>query len=311
MRIQILFLVLASTVVFNLPNASAQLVPGTGRQLIEVGDDFEDENWGYVFQNPKSTENIDDQRRQPAGYSSNGRWYEGIKRGHPDVIRRVKTPAGGLSGSKAALELISLKTGIPGRPSYKLQQDDFICASHTRIGTLSVSRQPSAVTRVYLPPFEEWENRSGASFAFRLSLVTTITKPGRGIFKIGHKKESELYWPGMFLCFNPKEQTRQQTDSAYIRIRGGTPGGDFKGMDIQKLGWWTLGMSVSRDGKVHYYAKPGVEDLTARDHITSQFPYGYRAEKFKTFFYNVCNGDDNRTWSTKWVIDDPKLYVTQ
>jgi hypothetical protein len=67
-------------------------------------------------------------------------------------------------------------------------------------------------------------------------------------------------------------------------------------------------MSVTSDGMVHYYARPGVEDLTPADFITSQYPYGYRAEHFKTFFFNVCNRDDGRTWSTPWIVDDSYVY---
>ena len=51
-----------------------------------------------------------------------------------------------------------------------------------------------------------------------------------------------------------------------------------------------------------------VEDLTVEDHIATEFPYSFRAERFKTFFFNVCNGDNGRTWSTPWIIDDPTLY---
>jgi hypothetical protein len=47
------------------------------------------------------------------------------------------------------------------------------------------------------------------------------------------------------------------------------------------------------------------------DHITSQYPYGYRTELLKTFFYNVCTKDDGKTWSTPWVIDDPKVYFVK
>jgi hypothetical protein len=31
----------------------------------------------------------------------------------------------------------------------------------------------------------------------------------------------------------------------------------------------------------------------------------------KTFFFNVCTHDTGRTWSTPWVIDDPKVYFVQ
>ena len=42
------------------------------------------------------------------------------------------------------------------------------------------------------------------------------------------------------------------------------------------------------------YAKPGIEELTEDDYITSQFPYSYRAERFRTFFYNICSADNGR-----------------
>jgi hypothetical protein len=30
---------------------------------------------------------------------------------------------------------------------------------------------------------------------------------------------------------------------------------------------------------------------------------------FNNFFFNVANWDSGRTWSTPWVIDDPKVFV--
>ena len=67
-------------------------------------------------------------------------------------------------------------------------------------------------------------------------------------------------------------------------------------------------MSFTRDGMLHFFAKPGIEDLTKDDHIGSQFSYGYKCQRFKTFFFNVCNGDNGRTWSTPFIIDDPRMY---
>ena len=87
------------------------LVPGTGTKLTQVGDDFEDETWEYIYNNPKSTRENDKQDRYPAGESKNGRWYEGMKRGQPDVIKWVPTPKGGLPGSHGSLLLQSLYTG--------------------------------------------------------------------------------------------------------------------------------------------------------------------------------------------------------
>ncbi len=133
---------------------------------------------------------------------------------------------------------------------------------------------------------------------------------GIGIFKrTKQEMGNEVYWPGMFIEFENKEQTGKDSDFAYLRIRSNRRGGDFRGPQITTTGWWTLGISVTPDGMVHYYASPGVEDLTEEDYISSQFPYDYRAERFRTFFYNVCSADDGRRWSTSFIVDDPKVFV--
>ena len=92
----------------------AQLVPGTGKKLETVGDDFEDPEWRFIGNWPKSTEENNDRHSYPSGKSANSRWYEGMKRGQPDFIRRVPTPGGGLVGSEGSLLIRSLQTGIPG-----------------------------------------------------------------------------------------------------------------------------------------------------------------------------------------------------
>ena len=120
--------------------------------------------------------------------------------------------------------------------------------------------------------------------------------------------KSEEYWPGIFIYYNCKAKGAKE-DSAQFLFRAAETGYDFHGPKISKPGWWTLGMSFTSDGSVHYYVREGVENLTAKDHVASRFPYGYRAEWFDTFFFNVVNPDDGKTWSTPWIIDDPALYV--
>jgi hypothetical protein len=153
------------------------------------------------------------------------------------------------------------------------------------------------VVRVYLPPLDEWENRSGSSFGFRLAL---LGDRGRG--------RLEEYWPGMFLQLRSKTDWKTENDVVLMTVRAETNGRDFRGPEITTTGWWTLGMSVSPDGQIHYYARPGVDDLTPADHFASRYCYGFRCRRFKTFFFNVVNRDDGRTWSTRWIIDDPELY---
>lgn len=306
-RLCLLFALLAVTA--SAP-AAEPLVPGTGRKVANVGDDFEEEDWEYIFNGPKSTEDVNKNQNMPTGESKNGRWYEGIKRGHPDIVRRVATPAGGLPGSRGSLLLQSLHTGIPGRPSYTMHQDDFICDVNYRLGyAIPIEQSPSVVVRVFLPPVAKWEDRSGPQFAFRLALDTTVVKRPENSFFASPRPMNEVYWPGMFIEFESKTDSGGEHDYAFIRIRADEYGNDFRTKQITTTGWWTLGMSVTPDNRVHYYAKPGLEDLTSDDHITSQTPYGFKPEGFRTFFFNVCNGDDGRTWSTPWIIDDPALYV--
>jgi hypothetical protein len=296
--------VLIGLAVLLLPafvSASPPLVPGTGEKVTNAGDDFEDPNWSYVYNNPKNSSELDGQSRLPNGYSSNRRWFEGPMRGHPDLVQRVATPEGGLPGSQGSLLMRSVFTGTPGSPSYRSQQDDFIANVRGAIGRgVPVSWLPSFVVRVYMPPFEEWEKRTGNTFALRA---------GAHGSRPDGKEPIEEYWPGMWIVFHSKRDRRYKEDSAYFLLRAGPSGRDFKGPDIKQTGWWTLGMSFTADGQVHYFAKPGIEDLTAADHLSSQYPYGFTATQFDTFFFDLISADDGHTSSTSWIIDDPAFYL--
>ena len=68
-----------------------------------------------------------------------------------------------------------------------------------------------------------------------------------------------------------------------------------------------MGMSFTPNGQIHFFAKQGIEDLTSADHISSQFPYGFRCERLEAVFFNVVSGDNGK-WSTPWIIDDPMVY---
>ena len=280
------------------PGAAAPFVPGTGEFLSDCCDDFEDSTWSYKYNHPKSSHEQDEKQRTPGGFSSNRLWHEGGKRGTPDLVKRVDTPLGGIDGSTSALLFATKNSGIPGRPSNQQQQDDLLMLFDRRLGrSIPVQWQPSCTVRVYLPPFDEWENRTGASFGMRADCV------GRG------KDGNEPYWPGMFLLFRHANGKSIKQDFAKLTVRSNHRGQDVRSHDITEPGWWTLGMSFTSDGQVHYYASPGVDELTADDYLMSSYPYGYRCMTFNNFFFNVANWDNGRTWSTPWVIDDPKVFV--
>lgn len=273
------------------------VVPGTGEKAEGVGDDFEDESWSYTYNMPKSSKNLDGQMRLPAARSSNNRWFESTFRGGPDLMKRVSTPDGGLLGSEGALMVRTLNSGVPSRYDGQMQQDDFIGNTSSAMGGyIPASWRPSAVVRVYLPPFDQWENRMGSSFALRLDC--------RG--RKPWDSKMEAYWPGIFIQFS--NSAPRQPESAILVVRGRDSGQDFATTRINEPGWWTLGMSVSPDGQIHYYARPGVDDLRAEDRLASHYAYGFRCERFQNFFFNVVNANNGQSWSTAWIIDDPAVY---
>ena len=287
-------------------------VPGVGTKIDYVGDDFEGDEWRFVHNMPKSSRELNERSNGPMAYSINRRWAEGPERGQPDVLKVIPTPSNGLPGSKKSLQITTLRSGIPGRNTNDVQQDDLILGIATRIGsTLQVAELPSCVVRVYLPEPSVWENRSGPHFGIRLGARTTARKPKEGFFAVGTEMRNEPYWPGIWIHFKSETTRGVEKDSAFLKIRSNSRGIDFKSKDIpaEQFGWWTFGMSMSADGQVHYFAKPGVEDLTKADFLISQFPYGYRAERLNSFFFNICNNNNGRTWSTPFVIDDPEVFV--
>ena len=279
--------------------AAKPFVPGTGQFLADCSDDFEDSNWSYKLNLPKSSSEQDKHSHPPEGSSNNRLSHEGALRGTPDVVKRIPTPPDGIQGSTGSLMFATKFSGIPGKVSNKQQQNDLLMKFDRVLGrSIPVSWQPSCTVRVYLPEFENWEQRSGPSFGMRADC--------RGKKPDG---SSEPYWPGMFWLYQKANGKSVPESHAQLTIRSGPRGNDIRSHKVYEPGWWTMGMSFTADGQVHYYASPGVDDLTADDFLASYFPYGNRCLTFNNFFFNVANMDNGRSWSTSWVIDDPKIFV--
>ncbi|WP_144995875.1 hypothetical protein [Polystyrenella longa] len=311
MRQLVLFSVV-SIFVFTSAVFAQGVVPGQGTVVPKIGDDFEDESWTYTYNFPKSSSNIDEQVRRPNAFSSNRRMLESDYRGTPDLVKRVPAPPGGIEGSTGALLMQTRIAGIPGRISMEMQQDDLVINPRGIPGNaLWLAKNPSFVVRVYIPDFDEFEDRTGSTFGIRAdchTLVDDKPKFGFGLFNRKNSRKMEPYWPGFFVQFNSKTDGRNTEDSASILIRCDQNGREVAGPKITKQGWWTFGMSFTPDGQVHYYAHEGIKDLTAADHLYSSFPYGYKCEGFHSCFFNITTFDDGKTWSTPWVIDDPTFY---
>jgi len=314
-------ILLLATPVLLLPAVSfAQLVPGTGTLVNQ--DQFEDPKFVYIPNLPKSSKEEDEQIRYPLGASNNGMWFESPKRGSPDSIKWVEAPAGALPGSTGCMYMRTRDSGIPGYPGYNFRksgvhqaQDDFIMKARP----LSVSSSPSCVVRVYLPAWEHWEQRNGVSFGLRAGMQGPMEKEKevgtvRRLFRGSRRErvtEMEPYYPGFFIQFVPGNDPMNQSGKPFAKIllRADELGHEMPGPTITEPGWWTLGMSVTPDARVHYYGHAGVHDLTAADHIRTSIPYGIRGTTFNTIFFNVCSADNGKSWSTPWIIDDPSVYA--
>jgi len=295
-------------------HASQPIIPGTGQKVAEAGDDFEDPAWEFTHNLPKSSSNIDKDPRYPTGASINARLTEGAFRGAPDVIKRIDTPAGGIPGSKGALFLASRETGIPGRITNEMQQDDLIIEVGNRLGGyVPPDWYPNFIVRVCLPPFDKWEQRTGSHFGVRADVEgPKIKQPqSRRFFFANQSFELENYWPGIFIQFNRKADGYDKDHAVFV-LRGNELGHDFvAGPRIEEPGWYTLGMSFTPDGQSHYFAKRGVGPLTGADHLSSQTPYNSPCRKFNAFFFNTVNNDDGRTWSTGFAVDDVEFFYTR
>ncbi|MCE9528836.1 MAG: hypothetical protein K8R36_22550 [Planctomycetales bacterium] len=276
------------------------LIPGTGLRIAKTGDDFEDTKFEYYPQHPKSSWNINKQMNVPGGISLNNLWAEGGKRGTPDVVKRIATPPGGIEGSKGCMMIQSLNPGIPGRASGEEQQDDLLHNVEGVAGTqIPVAWSPNVVCRVYIPSESQWEKRNGATFGYRI-----------GLYGYTPQGKYDEYWPGIFF-----HMQREQTADGKIKpsilsvLRADEFGRDLPGPVFQPSSWCTLGMSMPPDGSVQFFGKPGIEDLTEKDYLGGWHCYSWRAVNFSTFFYNVINMDNGRTWGTPWTIDNSYLYV--
>ena len=227
------------------------VIPGTGRKVTRVGDDFEELNWEFIHNFPKSSSNIDHQGRFPLGFSRNGRVSESGYRGQPDVLKRVATPAGGIPGSKGALLMQTLQTGIPGMISRESQQDDLLMNISSIVGNIPVAFNPNFTVRVYVPPFEKWDPQSNTSLGIRGALFTTLHETKAvGFFRRQQTiSKREEYWPGFFLQLQSKTDPRFKEDSAIVLIRANQNGQDYFGRKLDQTGWWTFGMSFTPDGQ--------------------------------------------------------------
>ena len=123
------------------------------------------------------------------------------------------------------------------------------------------------------------------------------------------KDETEPYWPGIFVNYKRPADRRKNEAPAFWVIRASNPGGDYQQTPIKESGWYTLGMSFTGDGMIHYYIHKGGEDLTAADRVASQFPVQLSMLVLHRRLLRLFGSNDGQNWTTGWVIDDPAVFL--
>ncbi len=300
---------------FTLSSSSGLLPPGIGTRLPEFGDTFEEAGWSYNFNNPKlynqyhnpgsGLVEVIPARNPPTGVSANGRWIEGPTRGHPDVVEQVRTPSGGVPGSLSSLRLQTTNSGTPNLTTGTIQQDDLlnIIPGKTN-GDIPLGSGLSVVTRIYLPPLDEWQDLDGYHIGFRVGAT-------------GRKPDGKLenYWPGIWMWMGKETSGRR-----YFRwvVRANNEGVDINASErkFTNTGWWTLGMAFNPDGSISYYASPDVDDLTPRDLLTfragsesvsaTYTPYKFKFDNLDYLFFSLISTDGKL--STEFIVDDVGVY---
>jgi len=225
-------------------NASGVL--GRTDRLNELCDYFEDTSWSYNPQTEEFYKKL---------------WRGGSGRGIPELLKRVTTPTGGKDGSKYALEICTNETEI-----YKdknLTQEDLLTAEYEQILKRKLTRadQPVFIVRVWLPPFDQWGDQR--SFGFR----------HESFLENGVKDQ---HYSTIWLVYD-----RSMKPKPFFKYRIGTNELFYEVYDprlIEQDGWWTIAIAFDKNGFCHYYAHPGVGDLTEKDEMfdaTQLFPEVY------------------------------------
>jgi hypothetical protein len=219
--------------------------------------------------------------REPGSSAKNFLWAEGAKRGTPDMVRRVPTPPGGLEGSTGSMLIQTLRSGIPGTLTHEQQQDDLLHNVAGTVGrTIPLAWSPNCVCRVFVPPVKYWERRDGATFGYRT-----------GLLGHGNGNNNEEYWPGIFLHMERPVKDGKQTFQVRSWLRADQYGRDLPSLTFEPETWITMGMSCTPDGACHFFLRPGIEDLEAKDCVGSYWCYSYRAHRSSA-------SSTSSTWTT-------------
>ncbi len=180
-----------------------------------------------------------------------------------DTLKPIWVP--GLRGMPEVLTihdgLLSVRSVDNGDDAYP-SAEDMLCTYADQIGRpLAASERPSIVAQVWFPPFDQWPagtNAAGAREWFGLRVTA---------YDADLPYNSGNYWPGIYVA------TDDEGPCFIARVGDGfSP--DYTIGRIPAAGWWTLGISWNKEGRLECYAAPGRVTLTRNDllHTTPDQP---------------------------------------
>lgn len=271
---------------------NANSVLGRTVCLNYLGDDFEDMNWSYDYQNH---------------ISSNRLWRSGSCDGEPELLARVPTPEKGKNGSTGALEIRTntIEQFDDGTSTGHFGMEKLLTVEYEQIlkRKLTCVDQPVFIIRVWLPPFDQWLRKD----------------PEQDLYEIGFRhevfpKKGSKYYPSIFL-----HHERSLPKPCFIvrifPMDTGEQNRDILVKYIDQQYWWTLAIAFDADGVDHYYAHPGVDIPTEKDEIFNTGIFrnenGIETPSMDYVFYSFFHLGYPETGnvSPRFVIDDYEVWV--
>ena len=232
----------------------------------------------------------------------------------PTRSKSIPTPPAACAGSQQALLLRTLNSGIPG---YALQRRP-AGRPDRQLPRTPPRRHPRRRTpQLHRPRLPAAGRAVGTALrpAVRLPRQPVDGHHRRkttGFFSSGSSTEVEPYWPGMWIHFRANAHQEHQGRHGLHR-RPRRPHGPRLPRPRDRPSS-AGGRSACRSPPTAWCTTtPAPASTSSPPPTTSRrsIPYSYTARDFRTYFFDVCNRNDGRTWSTPFVIDDPKLYVVR
>lgn len=210
------------------------------------------------------------------GWAGQGYGLTGTQRGAPESIKVVHTPSSNVFSGKKSLQFYSHNRNSQWRTDHhttgteydnpdKEQQDDFFMPIIKKQGEKGwvATDTPAVLMHIYTEGISSTDEHQYTSL--RMPIVSKINRKYKG-------KNVRPWWPGIWIYQKPSSNKYiiklRRPASSSMDVPFNFP----EAKKIQESTWWTLGLSITPDGNIHYFLTDSyVKNLTMKHYLTSSF----------------------------------------